>query len=62
MAKYEIKDGVGIIPEGTVQIDPYAFQDCVDLTSVTIPESVTEILWNAFDGCIGLKVFPFLSL
>ena len=55
MAKYEIKDGVGIIPEGTVQIDPYAFQDCMDLTSVTIPESVTEILWNAFDGCIGLK-------
>ena len=54
MAKYEIKDGVGIIPEGTVQIDPYAFQDCMDITSVTIPESVTEILWNAFDGCSAL--------
>ena len=54
MAEYEIKNGVGIIPEGTVKIDPYAFQDCRDLTSVTIPESVTEILWNAFDGCSAL--------
>lgn len=54
MAQYEIKNGVGIIPEGTVKIDPYAFQDCRDLTSVTIPESVTEILWNAFDGCSAL--------
>ena len=54
MAQYEIKNGEGIIPEGTVKIDPYAFQDCRDLTSVTIPESVTEILWNAFDGCSAL--------
>ena len=54
MAKYEIKDGVGIIPEGTVEIDTFAFQDCLDLTSVTIPESVTEILWSAFDGCSAL--------
>lgn len=54
MAKYEIKDGVGIIPEGTVEIDTYAFQDCLDLTSVNIPESVTKILWNAFDGCSAL--------
>jgi len=54
MAQYEIKNGVGFIPEGTVQIDPYAFQDCLDITGVTIPESVTEILWNAFDGCSAL--------
>jgi hypothetical protein len=25
MAKYEIKDGVGIIPEGTTVIEPNAF-------------------------------------
>jgi len=55
MAEYEIKNGVGIIPEGTEQIDSYAFQDCVDITSVTIPESVTKISWNAFDGCSALK-------
>lgn len=54
MAEFEIKNGVGIIPEGTEKIGTYAFQDCKDLTSVTIPESVTEILWNAFDGCSAL--------
>ena len=54
MAKYEIKDGVGIIPEGTTKLDSYAFQDRKDLTSVTIPESVTEIGLCAFEGCTGL--------
>ncbi|MBR4350077.1 MAG: leucine-rich repeat domain-containing protein [Bacteroidales bacterium] len=55
MAKYEIKDGVGIIPEGTNIIAPWAFEDCTELTSVTIPDSVTEIGNNAFQGCTSLK-------
>ena len=55
MAKYEIKDGVGIIPEGTEYIDSCAFEDCKELTSVVIPNSVTSISWNAFNGCTGLK-------
>ena len=55
MAKYEIKDGVGIIPEGTKYIDSCAFEDCKELTSVVIPNSVTRISWNAFNGCTGLK-------
>ena len=54
MAKYEIKDGVGIIPEGTECIDSCAFEDCKELTSVVIPDTVTCISWNAFDGCTGL--------
>ena len=54
MAKYEIKDGVGIIPEGTECINSYAFEDCKELTSVVIPKTVTRISWNAFDGCTGL--------
>jgi len=29
-----------------------AFRDCSDLTSVTIPNSVTSIEYRAFDGCI----------
>ena len=33
-------------------IGRYAFRDCSDLTSVTIPESVTSIGWYAFDNCI----------
>jgi hypothetical protein len=48
MAKYEIKDGVGIIPEGTTEIVESAFENCTELTSVVIPNSVTEIGESAF--------------
>ena len=32
----------------------WAFHDCTELTSITIPNSVTSIGYNAFDGCSGL--------
>ncbi|MBR5715504.1 MAG: leucine-rich repeat protein [Bacteroidales bacterium] len=35
-------------------IDEYAFNDCSDLTSVTIPNSVTLLGSYAFSGCSGL--------
>ena len=38
MAKYEIVDGVGIIPEGVTAIEDNAFEGCTSLTSVIIPE------------------------
>ena len=43
MADFEIKDGVAIIPEGTTEIGEWAFYDCVELTSIVIPDSVTSI-------------------
>ena len=43
MAKYEIINGVGIIPEGTEIIKDYAFYNCSELTSVIIPNSVISI-------------------
>ena len=55
MAKYEIKDGVGIIPEGTTVIEGGAFKEAEELTSVVIPDSVTEIEYHAFVGCTSLK-------
>ena len=60
MAKYEIKDGVGIIPEGTTAVlhsafDAWKFDDCTELKSVQIPESVTEIGHYAFRNCRNLK-------
>lgn len=55
MAKFEIKDGVAIIPEGTTQISNYAFDDCGTLESIVIPESVTEIGYAAFFRCTSLK-------
>ena len=33
MAEYEIKNGVGIIPEGTTNIVIGAFSECTELTS-----------------------------
>ena len=54
MAKYEIKDGVGIIPEGTTKIERDAFWGCENLRSVIIPDTVTEIGESAFRGCSGL--------
>ena len=32
----------------------YAFEGCSELTSLTIPSSVTSIGWGAFEGCSGL--------
>ena len=55
MAKFEIKDGVAIIPEGTTEISNYAFDDCRTLESIVIPESVTEIGYAAFFRCTSLK-------
>jgi hypothetical protein len=54
MAEYEIKDGVGIIPEGTTRIPYESFKDCKELTKIVIPDTVTTIDKSAFSGCTGL--------
>ena len=55
--------GIVVIPEEVTyngvtlkvtSIGEYAFQDCSNLTSVTIPNSVTSIGKAAFDECSGL--------
>ena len=43
MAKYEIIDGVGIIPQGITTIGYEAFKYCKDLKTIIIPDSVTTI-------------------
>ena len=55
MAKYEIIDGVGIIPQGITKIEDEAFMYCSSLTSIVIPDSVTEIGRRAFSHCENLK-------
>ena len=56
MAKFEIKDGVGIIPEGITEIGEDTFYNCSSLESVIIPESVKKIGRHAFYGCSSLEI------
>lgn len=55
MTKYEIKDGMGIIPEGTSIIQSEAFMNCDELRKVVIPKSVKYINPLAFFGCTNLS-------
>lgn len=54
MAEYEVKNGVGIIPEGTKILESYAFKNCEELKSIVIPGTVEVIEHRAFSGCKGL--------
>lgn len=54
MENYEIKDGVGIIPDSVTEIRGRAFAGCTDLISVVIPDSVTTIAPEAFLNCTNL--------
>ena len=47
------------IKEGTLSICGKAFQNCSELTSVTIPDSVSCIDSWAFSGCINLSSVTF---
>ncbi|MGN0823756.1 MAG: leucine-rich repeat domain-containing protein [Candidatus Coproplasma sp.] len=51
------------IKEGTLTIADYAFYDGYRLTSITIPDSVTRIGNNAFNGCSSLEsiTIPFVG-
>lgn len=48
-----------VIPEGVTEIGMYAFGYYENLTSITIPESVTKINEGAFIGCKKLKTINY---
>ena len=45
------------LPSTCISIGRYAFVRCGDLESIIIPDSVTEIADNAFEGCDKLVVY-----
>ena len=44
-----------VLPEGLTKIGNWAFGYCKDLEEVTIPSTVTEIMYNAFVGSDNMK-------
>ncbi|MCR4959520.1 MAG: DUF5675 family protein [Prevotella sp.] len=48
---YNVIDGKGIIPDGTTEIEAWAFNNCKELMEVVIPDSVLTIGFSAFNGC-----------
>lgn len=45
--------------QNVVRIGDFAFDNCMDLTKVVIPEGVTDIGESAFEGCMALKSVDF---
>ena len=54
MKNFEIKNGIAVIPQGTKEIEHFAFNECAELKSVIIPEGVTGIGVMAFRNCTNL--------
>ena len=53
--------GKAVVPAGVVTIGNYAFNDCLGLTSVTLPSSVRTIEYGAFNGSTQLTDLVFLG-
>ena len=44
-----------VLEEGIQEIASYAFKNCTNLESITIPQSLTVIEMDVFEGCTNLK-------
>ena len=52
----EYIDGRGVLTfsQEVVTVAPHAFHDCTTLTSMTLPDSVTDLGYSTFNGCSNL--------
>ena len=46
---------------GIVRIEQKAFENCISLSALYLPECVEEVDANAFAGCSGLKIIEILN-
>ncbi|MBR4035010.1 MAG: leucine-rich repeat protein, partial [Clostridia bacterium] len=51
-----------IVPEGTTNINSYAFNNCTSMKSLTIPESVQVIGTDAFNNCTSLESINIFNI
>ena len=58
---YAGDDSDVIVPDGITKISSFAFQDCEDLTSVRIPDSVAVFANRSVMGCKNLKHIYFTA-
>ena len=47
---------------GLTSIPDNAFNGCISLTAITLPEQVTDIGESAFAGCVSLQAFDFTRI
>ncbi len=51
-----------ILPEKNMKLENDVFAYCSNISSLIIPEGVTELGWGALRGCNGLKSIQFLGM
>jgi hypothetical protein len=53
LLEYTGPGGDVIVPDSVTSIGGFSRNETI--TSIVIPDSVTEILWNAFEDCVNLE-------
>lgn len=57
--KYKDKIISVVIPEGIEKLTNYSFTNCINLEKVSLPSTLTEIGFQAFQGCMSLTDIEF---
>ncbi len=60
LVKYSCgRNGVYKLPDTVLSIDPYAFDNCYNLKSLTLNENITDFPLSFLRGCISLETINF---
>lgn len=53
--------GAYTVPDSVTMLDQYSLLGCAGLESLTIPKSIQNLGYKAFDGCTNLKTIHYLG-